>query len=157
MASIRSLRRTFSFCSRRQRTAQCPAGKRLKYLRRTTKRGDVYVSYRANGADCMACGFQKQCCPKNAAKGRIVSFREQEREAVAQFREKMASDEACDLYRRRGATAEFPFACFKERMKLRKFRLFGMAKAGMEALWASLAHNVLIWIRQVRRAAPASA
>jgi hypothetical protein len=138
-------------------TAQCPAGKRLRYLRRTAKRGDVYVSYRANGADCMACGFQKQCCPKNAAKGRIVSFREQERESVARFRETMAGEKACDLYRRRGPTAEFPFACFKERMKLRKFRLFGMAKAGMEALWASLAHNVLIWIRLVRRPAPASA
>ncbi len=42
-------------------------------------------------------------------------------------------------------------------MRLRKFRLFGMVKAGMEALWASLAYNVMIWIRQVRGAAPASA
>ncbi len=53
------------------RTAQCPAGKQLKYLRRSTKRGDEYVSYRADGADCLACGFQKQCCPNNPAKGRI--------------------------------------------------------------------------------------
>jgi transposase len=137
------------------RTAQCPAGKQLTYLRRSTKRGDVYVSYRANGAHCTACPFQKQCCPKHAAKGRIVSFREQERKAVAQFRAKMATAEACGIYRRRGTAAEFPFACFKERMKLRKFRLFGMAKAGMEALWASLAHNVMVWIRLVRGPAPA--
>lgn len=60
------------------RTAQCPAGKQLKYLRRSTKRGDEYVSYRADGADCLACGFQKQCCPNNPAKGRIVSVRVQE-------------------------------------------------------------------------------
>jgi hypothetical protein len=32
-------------------------------------------------------------------------------------------------------------------MKLRKFRLFGLRKAGIEALWASLAYNVMIWIR----------
>lgn len=138
-------------------TAQCPAGQAMKYLRRSTKREDVYVSYRARGADCVACGFQKQCCPNNAAKGRIVSFRVQEEEAVAQFREKMASEQGSRIYRRRGPTAEFPFACLKERMKLRKFRLFGMAKAGMEAMWACLAHNVMIWIRLVRGAAPASA
>ena len=69
----------------------------------------------------------------------------------------MDSDEGRRIYRRRGAAAEFPFACLKERMRLRKFRLFGMVKAGMEALWASLAYNVMIWIRQVRGAAPASA
>jgi len=137
--------------------AQCPAGKAMKYLRRCTKRGDVYVSYRAQGADCVACGFQKQCCPNNAAKGRIVSFRVQEGEAVTQFRKKMDSDEGGRIYRRRGPAAEFPFACLKERMKLRKFRLFGMVKAGMEAVWASLAYNVMIWIRKVRGVAPASA
>ena len=139
------------------RTAQCPAGKQLKYLQRNTKRGDEYVTYRASGADCLACGFQKQCCPNNPAKGRIVSVRVQEGKAVAQFRKKMDSDEGCRIYRRRGAAAEFPFACLKERMKLRKFRLFGMAKAGMEAVWACLAHNVMIWIRLVRAAAPACA
>ena len=138
-------------------TAQCPAGKAMKYLRRNTKRGDVYVTYRAQGSDCVACGFQKQCCPNNAAKGRIVSFREQEREAVAQFRTKMDSEEGRRIYRRRGPAVEFSFACLKERMKLRKFRLFGMAKAGMEAMWACLAYNVMIWNRLVRGVAPAAA
>ncbi len=139
------------------RTAQCPAGQQLAYLRRNTKRGDVYVTYRASGADCLVCGFQKQCCPNNPAKGRIVSVRVQEGEAVAQFRTKMDSDEGRRIYRRRGPVAEFPLACLKERMKLRKFRLFGMVKAGMEATWASLAYNVMLWIRRVRGAATASA
>jgi transposase len=134
------------------RTAQCPAGKSMKYLRRHTKRGDSYESYRADGADCVSCAFQKQCCPKNAAQGRIVSFRGQEVEQIAQFRNKMASEEGQRIYKKRGPTAEFPFACIKERMKLRKFRVFGLAKARMEALWASLAHNVMIWIRATRAA-----
>jgi hypothetical protein len=132
------------------RTAQCPAGKPMKYLRRHKKRGDSYESYRARGADCTACEFQKQCCPRNAVKGRMVSFRSREREQIAAFRKKMASQEGQCIYKKRGATAEFPFAWIKERMKLRKFRLFGLQKASIEARWASLAYNVTIWIRAIR-------
>jgi transposase len=132
------------------RTAQCPAGKPMKYVRRTKKRGDEYASYRANAADCMVCALQKQCCPRNAVKGRMVSFRGQERAVVAAFRSKMASEAGQRIYQRRGATAEFPFAWIKERMKLRKFRLFGLRKAGLEALWAVLAYNVMLWIRAPR-------
>jgi hypothetical protein len=136
------------------RTAQCPAGQTLRYLRQVKKRGDSFVSYRAEGADCVACAFQKQCCPNHAAKGRIVSFRGQPPAAIQEFRKKMASPEGQRIYKQRGATAEFPFAWIKERMKLRKFRLFGIRKASMEALWASLAFNVMIWIRAQRPGAP---
>ena len=137
------------------RTAQCPAGKSLRYLRRTRKRGDSYQSYRADGADCLACAFQKQCCPNHAAQGRIVSFRDQEPQPIAEFRTKMASPEGQHIYKQRGAAAEFPFAWIKERMKLRKFRLFGLRKARLEALWASLAYNVMIWMRAARDSAAA--
>ncbi len=136
------------------RAAQCPAGKTMHYLRRNQKRGAYYESYRAQGADCIACALQKQCCPNNAAKGRIVSFRGQELQQIAEFRQKMASPEGQHIYKQRGAKAEFPFAWIKERMKLRKFRLFGLRKAGIEALWASLAFNVMIWIRALRQGAP---
>lgn len=139
------------------RTAQCPAGKPMRYLRRHKKRGDEYTSYRADGADCLACVLQKQCCPNNAAKGRMVSFRGQEPEPIAAFRKKMASAEGQRIYKQRGAIAEFPFAWIKERMKLRKFRLFGLRKASLEALWASLAYNVMIWLRVTRHATPATA
>jgi hypothetical protein len=83
-----------------------------------------------------------------------VSFRGQEREQIAEFRKKMASEEGQRIYKRRGAAAEFPFAWIKERMKLRKFRLFGIEKASMEALWATLTYNVMIWIRAIRKGAP---
>lgn len=135
------------------KTAECPAGKQMKYLRCNTKRGDSYETYRAQGADCVACEFQKQCCPKHAEKGRIVSFRGPEIAVLAEFREKMSSAEGQRIYKQRGATAEFPFAEIKERMRLRKFRLFGLGKASLEILWASLAYNVKIWIR-VRTAIP---
>lgn len=131
-------------------TVMCPAGRTMKYLRTNCKRGDRYISYRAEAADCVACGFQKQCCPKTAHKGRTVSFRQGEAQVIAAFRAKMASEEGRAIYRRRGAVAEFPFAWLKERMGLRKFRLFGLRKAGLESLWACLAYNVMIWIRKVR-------
>jgi hypothetical protein len=70
---------------------------------------------------------------------------------VAEFRKKMSSEQGQRIYQRRGAAAEFPFAWIKERMKLRKFRLFGMRKASLEILWASLAFNVTIWIRARRQ------
>lgn len=129
------------------RTAQCPAGKPMKYLRRHKKRDDYYQSYRASAADCMSCEFQKLCCPHHVEKGRTVSFRDREPAPMAEFRKKMSSQQGRCVYRRRGAAAEFPFACIKERMKLRKFRSFGIRKASMEVLWASLAHNVMLWIR----------
>ena len=133
------------------RTAECPAGKQMKYLRRNKKRAESYETYRAEGADCVACEFQKQCCPKHAEKGRIVSFRGPESTVMVAFRKKMSSEQGQQIYRRRGATAEFPFAWIKERMKLRKFRSFGLSKAGLEILWASLAFNVTIWIRALRQ------
>ena len=133
------------------RTAECPAGQQMKYLRRHQKRGEYYETYRAQGADCVVCGFQKQCCPNHAEQGRMVSFRGPEPEVVAAFRKKMSSAEGQRIYQRRGATAEFPFAWIKERMKLRKFRLFGLRKASLEILWASLAFNVTIWIRALRQ------
>ena len=135
-------------------TAECPAGKQMKYLRRNTKRGECYETYRAEGADCVGCAFQKQCCPNHAEKGRIVSFRGPEAAVMAEFRKKMSSEEGQSIYKRRGATAEFPFAWLKERMKLRKFRMFGLGKASIEILWASLAYNVMIWIRALRKGIP---
>ena len=90
----------------------------MKYLRRNKKRGESYETYRAEGADCVACEFQKQCCPKHAEKGRIVSFRGPESAVMVAFRKKISSEEGQQIYRRRGATAEFPFAWIKERIKL---------------------------------------
>jgi hypothetical protein len=139
------------------RTVQCPAGKSMRYLRRNKKRGDVYESYRAKGSDCRVCEFQTKCCPTKPEKGRMVSFREQEREQIAAFRAKMASPEGKQIYQRRGGAAEFPFAWIKDRMRLRKFRLFGLRKAGLEALWACFAFNVMLWLRVMRDNSPAVA
>ena len=128
-------------------TLECPAGKQLTYLRQSVKEGNHYLQYRASGNDCRHCEYQKQCCPQNPDKGRTVSRLQSEASEVAQFRQKMGTAEAQEIYRQRGAVAEFPFACIKEKFRVRKFRVFGKAKAGMEALWVCLVHNMLIYLR----------
>jgi hypothetical protein len=130
-------------------TMKCPAGKQLAYLGQSRKRGNHYRQYRAQGSDCQACAYQALCCPRSPWKGRTVSRLESEHAPVARFRAKMASEEARQIYRQRGQVAEFPFACIKEKFGLRKFRVFGMAKARTEAMWACLAHNAMIWQRLV--------
>lgn len=134
-------------------TLSCPAGKQLKYVRQSRKGDRRYRQYQANGAECRCCEHQPRCCPKSPSEGRTVSRLEQEAEVMARFRGKMASQEARAIYKQRGAVAEFPFAVLKERFGLRKFRVFGIGKARMEALWACLTHNLMIWNRIVRAAA----
>ena len=63
------------------------------------------------------------------------------------FIEKMKTKEAKEIYKQRAAIAEFPHAWIKERIGLRQFRLRGLLKVGMEALWACLTYNIQQWIR----------
>jgi len=129
-----------------KRTLQCPAGKYLTYLRESRKRGDIYWQYQAERSDCEVCANQRRCCPPGAA-SRLISIRLSENAEVKAFRGKMDTPEAKSIYRQRGPTAEFPNCWIKEKLGLRKFRLRGMAKARVEALWAVLTYNVQQWAR----------
>jgi hypothetical protein len=66
---------------------------------------------------------------------------------VQQFREKMQTPQAREIYRQRAPVAEFPNAWIKDKLGLRQFRLRGLVKAGLEALWACLTYNIQQWIR----------
>jgi transposase len=129
-----------------KRTLLCPAGKQLTYLRESRKRGEVYRQYQAARGDCEGCADQRRCCPPRKA-ARLISIRVSENVVVAAFRAKMETPEARQIYRRRGPTAEFPNAWIKEKLGLRKFRLRGLAKAGVEALWAVLTYDAQQWVR----------
>ena len=59
----------------------------------------------------------------------------------------MQTAEAAQIYRQRSAVAEFPNALIKDKLGLRQFRLRGLLKVGLEALWACLTYNVQQWIR----------
>ena len=139
------------------KTLQCPAGKTLTYWRQSKKRDDLYHQYQAQGSDCGSCEFQKRCCPKHAEQGRTVSIKVTENAEVAEFRKKMETAEARQIYKQRGAVAEFPNCWIKEKLGLRKFRLRGLANAATEALWAVVTYDILQWARLRRQSAAVAA
>lgn len=126
---------------------ECPQGCVLHFVRQSRKREDVYQQYQARGEDCGACAEQARCCPKTPAQGRTVSMRVAERAEVAVFRKKMEQPESKAIYRQRAEVAEFPNAWIKEKLGIRKFRVRGLLKAGLEMLWGCLTYNALQWIR----------
>ena len=57
------------------------------------------------------------------------------------FRQRMGTDEAKAMYRRRGAAAEFPNAVCRNH-GLHQFKVRGLLQAKAQALWHVLAHNL---------------
>jgi hypothetical protein len=108
--------------------------------------GRVNYRYRARRSDCRACAFRDKCCPQAQSRGRSLR-RAVEDARVLAHAEKMQTEEAKQIYKRRGEVAEFPNAWIKEKIGLRQFRLRGVAKVGMEVLWASLTYDIKQWIR----------
>ena len=126
-------------------TYLCPAGKILPHESKEKRIGVVHHQYRARAADCAACPLKPKCCP-TAARGRTI-VRTEEAPAVSAFRAKMQREEAKQIYRQRGAVAEFPNAWIKDKLGLRQFRSRGLLKVAMEATWASLTYNIQQWTR----------
>lgn len=126
-------------------TYLCPAGKVLRYHDEDKRVGRTDYKYRASIGDCQSCCFKPKCCPQNT-QGRSV-VRGVDDPVVVAHKEKMETEEAKQIYRQRGAVAEFPNAWIKDKIGLRQFRLRGVIKVGMEALWACLTYNIKQWIR----------
>jgi transposase len=127
-------------------TYRCPAGKSLRPDGEEKRPGRTNYKYRASATDCQKCIFKEKCCPQNEAMGRAI-VRGVDDPVVVAHKEKMETEEAKQIYRQRGAVAEFPNAWIKEKIGLRQFRLRGLLKVGMEVLWACLAYNIQQWIR----------
>lgn len=126
---------------------RCPEGKLLlPDGRRRKGPGIVYHRYRAKLEDCLPCPRKPQCCPGNQRDGRSVMHR-QESATVIAFRQKMASVEAQQQYRRRARIVEFCHAWIKCKLGLRQFHVRGRIKARAETLWACLTYNLQHWIR----------
>jgi transposase len=125
---------------------QCPAGKRLE-RKQEKKRHTVYQAARQ---DCQGCVHLARCCPNSGA--RSVKIKKQ-KQAVQAYQERMRTEAAKLLYRKRGAVAEFPHAWIKDKIGLRKFHVRGLAKAGIEALWVVLTYDVQQWTRLIWRKA----
>ena len=124
---------------------RCPAGQILPWASHHEGIGVVQHHYRAEALVCGACSFKGQCCPRSS-QGRSIS-RSVDTPQVQQFREKMQTAQAQEIYRQRAPVAEFPNAWIKDKLGLRQFRLRGLVKAGLELLWACLTYNIQQWIR----------
>jgi transposase len=120
----------------------CPEGKRLDPNGKTVYTGKTVFRYK--GKECSLCPSKPCCCP--TSKRRSITRTENDLTVVA-FLAKMQTAEAKAIYRQRAEVAEFPNAWIKEKFGLRQFRLRGLIKAGMEALWACLTYNIKLWIR----------
>jgi transposase len=127
-------------------TYTCPQGQILKYESQEKRIGIIHYHYRASAAACQACPLKSRCCPQQGAQGRSL-VRGVEDPVVVAFRQKMETEAAQQAYKQRGAVAEFPNAWIKDKLRLRQFRLRGLAKVRMELLWACLTYNVQQWIR----------
>jgi transposase len=123
----------------------CPADKRLSFETEERQGGWIKRRYRARRADCRSCPFQNQCCP-GTKKGRSL-LRMEKTAQLAAFEAKMQSEQAQQIYKQRAGVAEFPHAWIKEKIGLRQFRLRGLLKVSVEALWACLTYNICQWIR----------
>ena len=136
-----------AFCYDEARdTYTCPAGKELRADGKEDQPGRINYRYRARGADCQACAFREKCCPQSGTRGCCIR-RAVVDPVVIVHMEKMQTEEAKQIYRQRGEVAEFPNAWIKDKIGLRQFRLRGLVKVGMEALWACLTYNIKQWIR----------
>ncbi len=124
---------------------RCPAGKLLQPIGQQERIGVVQHVYRAEAKVCQACPFKAQCCPQSR-QGRTVT-RSVDAPEVQQFRERMQTPEAQEIYRQRASVAEFPNAWIKDKLGLRQFGVRGLVKAGLELLWACLTYNIQQWIR----------
>lgn len=127
----------------------CPAGRTLVY-RTTINHPNTTKSrlYRATTSDCAACPNHAHCCSRSLAKGRgRVISQLLEPESVMEFKKKMHTEEAKQIYSHRSEVAEFPNLWFKAKFKIQQLYLRGLDKVGTEVLWAALAYNILQWLR----------
>jgi transposase len=136
---------------------RCPQGKVLSYEGKEERHMQVSYRYRAARSDCQGCPVKSQCCPGNRVTGRSI-HRSEELAEVAEFRQRMQSERAREIYRQRAQVAETPNLWIKAKFGLRQFSLRGLSKVRMEALWVCLTYNIRVWIRLCwRLGAPATA
>ena len=95
---------------------------------------------------CKGCAARAKCCAANQGTGRSITRREPLPE-VSQFYQRMAIPEMQAIYKQRSEVAEFPNLWLKEKFQMRRFRLRGVAKVKIEALWGCLAYNIRQWAR----------
>lgn len=125
---------------------RCPEGKVLSHRGKRQRRSEIMHRYCASWSDCRDCPAKGQCCPGNKKEGRSIQRPESFQEVV-EFREKMETERAREIYRQRAQVAESPNLWLKSKFNLRQFHVRGAPKVNLEALWACLTYNIRCWCR----------
>jgi transposase len=127
-----------------EQTYQCPEGHRLRFCKMQTQRRTEYMIelalYTCPAEHCLACPRQP-ACTRTPRKGRTVSRMEHE-DLLDALRDRMATDEAKRLYKRRSQTVELNYADMKEHRGLRRFHGRGLTRVRTEVGILVLAHNL---------------
>jgi hypothetical protein len=88
------------------------------------------------------CPPQSKGAPKAGSTYRLHRQKQKRIQFAAEMRQRLASEENQKLYRRRFATIEPVFGVLKNVLGFTRFRLFGLAKSGIELLLLSTAYNL---------------
>ena len=134
------------------RVYRCPEGQALVFKgvqnrQRSRQRKERLDLYRADTATCAACPQKGLCCP-NARTGRNLSRSEHE-ELIEAHREKMATPEAKELYKRRRATVEPTIGDAKENREYRRVNGRGLDKAKGHTALTVLVHNICAFVKGI--------
>jgi transposase len=124
----------------------CPLGETLRYAAKQTSRGDMQYIYKSDPTGCATCKSKQQCCGGSTLGIRSIT-RKERLPIMADFEQRMTTDEAREIYKQRSAVAEFPNLWLKEKFRARRFKLRGLAKVRIETLWLCLTYNVVRWIQ----------
>jgi hypothetical protein len=122
-------------------TYRCPAGQLLHPLKKTwtNTSGRVESRYLASQTNCGACPL-KASCLTSKAKYRIV-YRWEHEDVLERHRQRMASEGAAELMRRRSALVEHPFGTLKCRAGYQHFLVRGFDKVRGEWCLMALCYN----------------
>src|ERR1700722_15110061 len=136
----RFVRKDFSYDAATN-TYRCPAGQRLHPTKKpwTNLSGRIESRYLGSKASCGGCALKASCLSPEA-KYRSVSRWEHE-DVLDRHRQRMASEDAAKLMRRRSAIVEHPFGTLKCRAGYQHFLVRGFDKVRGEWSLMALCYN----------------
>ena len=136
----RFVRKDFSYDAATN-TYRCPAGQRLHPTKKpwTNLSGRIESRYLGSKASCGGCPLKASCLSPEA-KYRSVSRWEHE-DVLDRHRQRMASEDAAKLMRRRSAIVEHPFGTLKCRAGYQHFLVRGFDKVRGEWSLMALCYN----------------
>jgi transposase len=136
----RFVRKDFSY-DPATNTYRCPAGQLLHPTKKpwTNTSGRIEIRYLGSKANCGSCSLKASCLSPEA-KYRSVSRWEHE-DVLDRHRQRMASEGAGELMRRRSAIVEHPFGTLKCRAGYQHFLVRGFDKVRGEWSLMALCYN----------------